>query len=151
MSALRMRAALIGVAALVGSVFAALPGTAAAAGDHVAVCSSTNLLGPVFTTEQDTNWFVKNPSTAAYPYSFVANANLPVAIPTAKLGNVPALPPFGILVGKYTLVCNPTGLTGLAVKATGSYVDNNGEPIPAIAPWVDAGKPIPGVHPVYDV
>src|SRR4051812_45961268 len=61
----RARAASIGVLVAVGVVLALIPGVANAAGDHVAVCSTTNLLGPVFTTEQDTNWFHPVPAVTA--------------------------------------------------------------------------------------
>src|SRR4051812_49354105 len=110
MSNLRTRVAFVGVVAAAASVLAALPGTASAEGDLVAVCSSTNLFGPTFTKEQDTNWMHAAPATAAYPYAFNDAVNLPAAIPTSKLGTLAPKRPFDVQAGKYTLVCNPAGL-----------------------------------------
>jgi hypothetical protein len=143
-----IRTALLGVAGAAALAFAALPAAAGAEPQLVPVCTSATSFAPVFVAQSDTAYLHEAPAPVAYPWLFNDDTKVPVAIPTAKLGDQFQSGRLATEAGDYTLVCNPLLLT-TKVEATSMYVDNSGMQVPGIYPYIDNGKPIPGTHRVY--
>jgi hypothetical protein len=129
------------------AAIAAAPGTSSAA----SVCSNSFQSAPDFAALGSPAFFVVG-STVGFPVAWANKTGVtsPFAILTSSLPASTLANPFlRNPAGSFWLFCNlNTGFTPGAVAVTGSWVDDNGNPIPGTFPWVINGQPIPGVHQV---
>jgi hypothetical protein len=145
-----VRKAFVTVAAAI-AIAAAIPSVGSAA----TACSNRFQFAPDFVSLGASGYFTAGVAGRDVPaWVYASGISSPYAVPTASLpATFQANPLLRNLAGSYTLVCNPiVNLPGgTAIGFTPNYVDDNGNPVPATAPWLNNGVPVPGLHQVVTV